>query len=170
MTWFDYAVLAVLGLSLLWSLMHGFVRELVSVAGWVAAFVLAMTFAQALAGLLPVSLGPFLAGLSAFLIIFIGVWVLSGLIGMILSKVVKAAGLGWADRMLGALFGLVRGLVIVLVMVMLGGLTPLPREPFWRDAVLSDPLETMVVLIKRALPEGLAERMRFGMRGAESRP
>jgi len=166
MTWFDYAVLAVLGLSLLWSLLHGFVRELVSVAGWVAAFVLAMTFTQAIARLLPASLGPFLAGLLAFLAIFIGVWLLSGLVGMILSRVVKAAGLGWADRMLGALFGLVRGVIIVLVAVMLGGLTPLPREPFWRDAMLSGPLETAVVLVKRSLPDGLAERMRFGKQGA----
>lgn len=166
MTWFDYAVLAVLGLSLLWSLMHGFVRELVSVAGWVAAFVLSMAFTQVLARMLPESLGPFLAGLIAFLMIFVGVWLLSGLIGLILSKAVKAAGLGWADRMLGALFGLVRGAIIVLVAVMLGGLTPLPREPFWRDAVFSGPLETAVVLVKQALPDGLAERMRFGGQGA----
>ncbi len=166
MTWFDYAVLAVLGISLLWSLFHGFVRELVSVAGWVAAFVLAMTFTQVLASMLPASLGPFLAGLIAFLLIFVGVWLLSGMIGLILSKVARAAGLGWADRLLGALFGLVRGAIIVLVAVMLGGLTPLPREPFWRDAVLSGPLESAVAFIKQALPDGLAERVRFSRPGA----
>jgi membrane protein required for colicin V production len=165
MTWFDYAVLSVLGVSLLWSLLHGFVRELVSVLGWVAAFVLATAFTQVVARMLPESLGSFLAGLIAFLVIFVGTWLLSGLIGLILSKAAKAAGLGWADRLLGGLFGLVRGAVIVLVAVMLGGLTPLPREPFWRDAVFSGPLESAVVLVKQALPDGLAERMRFGRPG-----
>jgi membrane protein required for colicin V production len=166
MTWFDYAVLAVLGVSMLWSLLHGFVRELVSMTGWIAAFVLSMAFSPTLARMLPESLGPLLAGLLAFLAIFIGVWLLSGLVGLILSRAARAAGLGWTDRLLGALFGLVRGLVIVLVAVMLVGLTPLPREPFWRNAVLAGPLETAVVLVKRALPEGLAERMRFGRQGA----
>jgi membrane protein required for colicin V production len=162
MTWFDYAVLAILGLSLLWSLLRGFVRELVSVIGWVAAFVLAVAFTNALARELPASLGPMLSGLIAFFAIFIGVWVLSGIVGLVLAKLVQAAGLGWSDRLLGALFGLVRGLVIVMVLVMLAGLTPLPREAFWRDAMLSGPLETAAVVLKQFLPEGLAQRMRFG--------
>lgn len=161
MTGFDYAVLGVLGLSLLWALLRGFVRELVSMAGWIAACVLAVMFTKELALRMPESLGPLLSNVLAFLAIFIGTWVLSGLIGLLLAKLVKAAGLGWTDRMLGALLGLVRGLIIVLVAVMLAGLTPLPREPFWRNAVLSAPLETAVTALKPWLPEGLAQRVRY---------
>ena len=95
MTGFDYAVLVVLGLSLIWALLRGFARELVSIIGWVAAFVLSVMFTQTLARQFPESLGPLLSSLLAFLAIFIGVWVLSGLVGLFLSKLIKAAGLGW---------------------------------------------------------------------------
>lgn len=161
MTGFDYAVLTVLGLSLLLALLRGVVRELVSLAGWFAAVALSLLFTQTIADMLPKSLGSFLASLLAFLGIFIAVWILSGFIGLLLSKLVKAAGLGWADRLLGALLGLIRGAVIVLVVVMLAGLTPLPREPFWRNAMLSAPLETALVALKPWLPEALAQHIRY---------
>ncbi len=161
MTGFDYAVPAVMGLSLVWALLRGFARELVSMIGWVAAFVLSAMFTQTLARQFPESLGPLLSSLLAFLAIFIGVWVLSGLVGLVLSKIIKAAGLGWGDRLLGAVLGLVRGAVIVLVAIMLGGLTPLPREAFWRNAMFAAPLETAVVALKPLLPDGLAQRIRY---------
>jgi membrane protein required for colicin V production len=166
MTWFDYGVLIIVGLSLLWSIFRGFVRELVSVLGWISGFVLAMAFTQALASQFPPSLGPFLSALLAFLAILLLTWLASGLIGFILARAVQAVGLGWADRFLGALFGLTRGLVIVLILVMLGGLTPLPREPFWRNAILAAPLESAALLARSALPQELAERIRFGRGGA----
>lgn len=161
MTGFDYAVLVVMGLSVVWSLLRGFARELVSMIGWVAAFVLSVMFTQTLARQFPESLGPLLSSLLAFLVIFIGVWVLSGLVGLVLARLIKAVGLGWSDRLLGALLGLVRGGVIVLVVIMLGGLTPLPREPFWRDAMFAAPIETAVVALKPLLPDGLAQRIRY---------
>ena len=161
MTGFDYAVLMVLGLSLIWALLRGLVRELVALAGWVAAFVLSVLFTQTVADMLPRSLGSFLASLVAFLTIFIGVWILSGFAGLLLSRLVSAAGLGWADRMLGAFLGLVRGVLIVLVLVMFAGLTPLPREPFWRNAMLSAPIETVLVALKPLLPEALAQHIRY---------
>ena len=102
-----------------------------------------------------------LAGLLAFLSIFLGVLVASGFVGLVLSKMVKAAGFGLADAMLGALFGLLRGAVIVLVLVLLAGLTPLPKDAIWRDAVLSGPLETAVLALRPMLPEGLAQRLKY---------
>ncbi len=161
MTAFDYAVLTVLGLSLLWALLRGFVRELMAIVGWVVAVVLSVLFTQTLAKSLPESLGPVLSNVLAFVAIFIGVWVLSGFAGLLLGKLVQAAGLGWTDRLLGAVLGLARGLIIVLLLVMLAGLTPLPREPVWRNAVLSAPLETAVTAMKPLLPEGLAQRIRY---------
>ena len=161
MTGFDYAVLVMLGLSLTLALLRGFARELVSMIGWVAAFVLSVMFTQTLARQFPESLGPLLSSLLAFLAVFIGVWVLSGLVGLLLSKLIKAVGLGWGDRLLGALLGLVRGAVIVLVTVMLGGLTPLPREAFWRNAMFAAPLETAVVALKPLLPDEFAQRIRY---------
>ena len=161
MTWFDYGVLTVLGLSLLLGAIHGLMREVVSLAGWIAAFVLATAFSGIVAVQMPESLGPLLSGLLSFLLIFIGVLLVSGMVGLVLSLLMRAVGLGFLDRLLGAAFGVVRGVAIALLAVLLAGLTPLPREPFWRQAVLSGPFETVALALKPYLPEGVAQRLKY---------
>jgi membrane protein required for colicin V production len=161
MTWFDYAVFAIVGLSALLAVIRGVVREIAALAGWAAALVLSGLFAQQLAQWLPAALSPMLRAVIAYLVIFLGVLLLSGLAGVLLAKLFRAAGLGFTDRAVGALFGLVRGALIVFVAVMLAGLTSLPREPFWREAALSGPIETAVLAARPALPKDLAQRIRY---------
>ncbi len=161
MTWFDYAVIAIVGLSVLLAVIRGVVREIAALAGWAAALILSGLFAQDLAQWLPIALSPALKAVIAYLMIFLGVLLLSGLAGVLLAKLFRAAGLGFTDRAVGALFGLVRGVLIVFVAVMLAGLTSLPREPFWREAVLSGPIETAVLAARPALPKDLAQRIRY---------
>lgn len=161
MGWFDYGLLTVLGLSLLLGAVRGLMREMVSLAGWIAAFVLAAAFSGIVAVQMPESLGPLLSGLLSFLLIFIGVLLVSGMVGLVLSLLVRAAGMGLLDRLLGAAFGAARGLAIALLAVLLAGLTPLPREPFWRQAVLSGPFETVALALRPYLPEGVAQRLKY---------
>jgi membrane protein required for colicin V production len=120
MTWFDYGVLTVLGLSLSLGALRGLVREMVSLAGWIAAFILATAFSGIVAVQMPASLGPLLSGLLSFLLIFAGVLLVSGMIGLVLSLLVRAVGLGFPDRVLGAAFGVARGVAIMLLAVLLG--------------------------------------------------
>ena len=68
---------------------------------------------------------------------------------------------GWVDRALGAGFGMLRGVLVALGLVMLGGMTPLPQDPMWKNAVLSGPLETAVVALRPFLPEDMARRIRY---------
>jgi len=161
MTWFDYAVIAIVGLSVLLAVMRGIVREIAALAGWAAALVLSSLFAQGLAQWLPASLSPMLRVVIAYLVIFLGVLLLSGLAGLLLAKLFRVAGLGFTDRAVGALFGLVRGVLIVFVGVMVAGLTSLPKEAFWREAALSGPVETAVLAAKPVLPRDLAQRIRY---------
>ena len=161
MTWFDYAVIAILGVSALLALFRGVVREITALAGWAAALILSGLFAQQLAQWLPASLSHMLRAVIAYLVIFLSVLLLSGMIGLLLARLFRAVGLGFADRAIGAVFGLVRGAVIVFVGVMFAGLTGLPKEPFWRDAALSGPVETAVLAAKPALPKDLAQRIRY---------
>jgi membrane protein required for colicin V production len=161
MTWFDYAAFATVGLSLLLAVFRGVVREIIALVGWAAALILSGLFAQQLAHWLPVALSPMLRTVIAYLVIFLGVLLLSGLAGVLLAKLFRVAGLGFTDRAVGALFGLARGALIVFVVVMLAGLTGLPREPFWREAALSAPLETAVLAARPALPKDLAQRIRY---------
>jgi membrane protein required for colicin V production len=161
MTWFDYAVIAILALSVLLAVFRGVVREITALAGWVAALFLSGLFAQELAQWLPAALSPMLRAVIAYLLIFLGALLLSGLVGVLLAKLFRVAGLGFTDRAVGALFGFARGVLIVFVGAMLAGLTSLPKQPFWREAAFSGAVETAVLAAKPALPNDLAQRIRY---------
>ncbi|SEL13039.1 CvpA family protein [Nitrosovibrio tenuis] len=162
MTAFDYCVLAILGISILLSLVRGVVRELVSLAGWIVAFMVANSFASQFAPILPSFIaGESLRMLFAFAALFLATLVAVGLIAMAASSLTKTAGLGLADRFLGSLFGFIRGLLVVLLIVLTAGLTALPQEPFWRKAVLSGPLETAVMFVVPWLPQDLSRHINF---------
>src|ERR1051325_8443990 len=153
MTSFDYAVLAIVGLSILLSMMRGFVREILSLASWVAAFFVAKIYTLELAPLLPQAIpSQPLRLLAAFLILFLATLLVTSLLAIALSHIFKHLGLSWIDRFLGAFFGVARGLVIVCVLVLLAGLTSLPQDVRWRNAMFSAPLEAMVMSVLSWFP------------------
>ena len=163
MTWFDYAVIAIVGLSVLFSIIHGLAREILSLASWVVAFVVAEIYAADVAPLLPAAIAhPSLRLLAGFLSVFLMVLIIMTLLAIALSSLIKSAGLGFADRALGAVFGLVRGLAIVMVAVLLAGLTGLPGQPAWRHAMMSAPLVTLANWVKVWLPYDLAKHINYG--------
>lgn len=162
MTWFDYGVLLVIGLSGLVAVMRGFVREVLSLLSWVAAFVAASAFAGTVAPMLPSGIpNDSLRMLAAFLLVFGATLLLMIFITLAIVELVRVVGLGFVDRVLGLAFGLVRGLLIVLVAVLLAGLTRLPEDRGWRDAMLSQPLEVLALLVRSYLPADLARRIRY---------
>jgi len=163
MTWFDYAVLAIVGISVLLSIIHGFVRELLALASWIVAFLVAQNYAAALAPLLPAAItSGSLRLLVAFLAAFLTVLLAMTLIAILVSRLFHSAGLGLVDRVLGAVFGLVRGFAIVMVVVLLAGLTALPRQPVWRNAMLSAPLAALADAVKVWLPYDLSKHINYG--------
>lgn len=162
MTLFDYAVLGIVGLSVIISVWRGAVREVLAILSWVAAFFSAQAYAHDVAVFLPSSIANgSLRVLAGFLCVFIVVLLLTALIAMAISKLLRAAGLGPFDRGLGAIFGLVRGILVVLTLVLLGGLTSAPREPAWRDAMLSSPLEAAAISVKPFLPDQFASKISY---------
>lgn len=162
MTWFDYAVLAVLAVSVLIGIWRGLVREAFALGGWVVGVVAGLTFAPEAGALLPATFAtPFARAAIAGVAICLGVLIVFGVAGLLLAKALRLAGLGLADRTLGGVFGFARGALISLLVVLGAGLTTLPRERFWREATLSGPLETAVVALKPYLPPQLAARVRY---------
>ena len=162
MTVFDYAVLGVMAASLLLGLWRGLVSEVLALLAWVAAFFAARAVAPGLAPLF----GRFtheaaLQYVTAFAAVFVAVLLVVAIARVLAAKLLRAVGLGWADRTLGMLFGIGRGLLIAVLAVMLGGMTALPREGWWREAWLAPPLETAVVAAKPWLPQAVAQRIRF---------
>lgn len=163
MNWIDYAVLAIIGVSVLFSVIHGFVRELLSLASWVLAFLVAQFFAADVAALLPAAVpNESLRLLAGFIMVFLIVLLVSTLLAIAISGLIKRAGLGATDRLLGAIFGLVRGVAVVTIVVLLAGLTALPATPAWRQAMTSAPLEALANSIKAWLPADLSKHIKYG--------
>jgi membrane protein required for colicin V production len=161
-TIFDYVVLFILVSSVVISTMRGLVKEILSLAGWVAAFIVANAFGAKLAPMLPsVIPGDALRLIVAFIALFLGVRVLMGLLALAISAVIEASGLTLADRGLGGLFGLGRGIVIVLAGVILCGMTSIPHQAFWKDALLSPMAETGARTVKPFLPAAFAQHVQF---------
>jgi membrane protein required for colicin V production len=162
MTIFDYAVLAILVLSILLSMVRGVVRELLSLAGWVIAFMVASSFAAAFSPMLPSAIiGDQFRGVLAFASIFLSALLAMGLLTMLISALVKTAGLGFADRFMGSLFGFARGMLVVLLAVLAAGFTTVPQEPFWKKAMLSAPLETVAMMIIPWLPQDVTRHINY---------
>jgi len=162
MTLFDYAVLVIIGLSVLFGVIRGLVREVLSLAAWITAFVAANLLAGEIAPLLPQALAtPELRLLVAFMVVFLVVLIVMSVLAILASKLVKSAGLGMEDRGLGGVFGLARGLLVVIILVLLAGLTSLPRQPAWRNAVMSSALESLAKRIKTWLPADLSQRIKY---------
>ena len=84
---------------------------------------------------------------------FIAVLLLIGLVNMTLSALIDKTGLTPADHGLGAVFGLARGVLFVLILVTLAGFTPIPDEPWWKNAMFSKQVVGAVQQIKARLPE-----------------
>jgi len=161
-TIFDYLVLFILISSVVISTLRGLVKEILSLAGWVAAFVVANAFGAKLAPMLPSAIpGETVKLIVAFIALFLGVRVLMGLLSLAIGALITATGLTLADRGLGGLFGLGRGIVIVLAGVILCGMTSIPRQAFWKDALLSPMAETGALTVKPFLPAALAQHVRF---------
>ena len=162
MTIFDYLVLFILISSVVISTLRGLVKEILSLVGWVAAFVVANAFGAKLAPMLPsVIPGETVKLIVAFIALFLGVRVLMGLLSLAIGALITATGLSLADRGLGGLFGLGRGIVIVLAGVILCGMTSIPQQAFWKDALLSPMAETGARTVKPFLPAALAQHVQY---------
>ena len=162
MTGFDYAVLLIIGISIVVSMMRGAVREVLALVGWLAAIYVAKTYAMQLIPLLPADIPTeALKILAAYIIVFFGVLLVASLLIIALSSLIRKIGLNWLNRGVGALFGFARGLLIVSVLVFLAGLTSLPKDARWTNAMFSSPLEALVKTMLPFVPKIVANHIKY---------
>ena len=162
LTIIDITVLAVVAISVLLGVMRGLVREVLALVAWVAAFVAANLLTPEIAKLLSQVMGrEEIRLLVSFVGVFVVVLIGLSMLAILASKLVRIVGLGAADRAVGGAFGLARGVLVVLILVLLAGLTALPRQPAWRNGVLTGPLETVAGHVKAWLPADLAKRIKY---------
>ncbi|MDE1943135.1 MAG: CvpA family protein [Betaproteobacteria bacterium] len=160
--WMDWAAFAILAGSMLLGVMRGVVREIFSLVAWVFAFWLAKTYAEAGA----IWLAPYIGSealrlVAGFALFFAGGWAVMALLGVGFNALVNSTGLGALNRVLGGLFGLARGALIIVVLTLLAGMTSLTAHREWRAAWFSDWSETCAHWLLPYLPPGMAERIQF---------
>jgi len=154
----DWIAVALLSVSLLFGLVRGLVFEVISLAGWVAAFFGAQWFAADVAAWLPISGDPEASWryALAFVLVFVAVAFGVGLLAALIRKLIAAVGLRPVDRMLGAVFGLARGAVALLAVAVVVHLLSLSESAWWREAHSAVVLDAALQGLKPALPEKLA--------------
>jgi membrane protein required for colicin V production len=162
MNWVDYGIVGIIGLSALISLMRGFVREALSLAGWILALWVALTFTRELAERLPASVSvPSVRLAVAFLGLFLSALLLTALVNFLAVQLVEKTGLSGTDRMLGVLFGVARGAVIVAILVLFAGFTAVPRDPWWGSSLLLPEFQQLALWIRGFLPPDIAAQIRY---------
>jgi len=162
MIWVDIAILIIIAISAVISLVRGFVRESLSLLGWIAAVAAGLYFSS------PVSVWfepyietPSLRAISAFVALFLVTLIAVAIVNFFVVKLVKITGLSGTDRMVGVIFGVVRGCVVVAVLVMLAGLTALPQDDWWHESLLLGYFEQLALMGREYLPADIAGRLKY---------
>jgi len=160
MNWLDGIILVILALSVLIGLMRGLVAELLSLVIWVAAFWVAALFGPDVAALFDNAISLPVARIClGYAICFFGVLLIGALVRFAARKLIWSTGLTGIDRLLGVLFGFVRGVLLVTIMVFLVGLTAVTREPWWQQSSLRPQFQGTAAWLGQNIPPGVADHL-----------
>lgn len=154
----DYAILGLTFISAAIGIWRGFIREAVSVAVWVTAFGLAYSGADVVGGYFEGLLSDHSARVVVgFVVLFLLVHIAGFVVARLLSKIVKTIGLSSVDRVAGVGFGVVRAFVIVAVVVLLAGMTPLMDSPTWHQSYMVGIVSDILTWIQARYPLSLPQ-------------
>lgn len=150
----DWLLLTLLAASMVLGAWRGLVYEVLSVLGWIAAFLLAQWFAPSVADMLPMSKSEqTLRYAAGFVLVFIASVFAAGLLSALMKKVISVVGLRPVDRILGAMFGIFRGLIFLLALTVVVHMTALQESDWWLESRGGPMLMTLLKGIKPMLPE-----------------
>lgn len=162
MNWVDYSFLVIIAISVVISIWRGFTKEALSLAGWIIAFWIAMVFAADLGHLLDSYISePSMRLAVGFAILFLATLLLAALVNHLASELIKKTGLSGTDRMIGVLFGVGRGVLVIAVLVLIGGLTPLPQDSWWQQSGLMHYFQDIAVWLRNYLPAEIAASVNY---------
>jgi len=160
--WVDYFLLAIITISALLSLWRGFVREALSLVSWILALWVAVLFFEDFSDWLRRWIDtPSVRDVVAFAVLFVTTVLLGGLVNYLAGELVSKTGLTATDRALGIVFGIARGVIIVAVLVMLAGLTSLPKDPWWSESLLLAHFQDMALWLRSFLPPDIAGHIQY---------
>lgn len=154
--WIDYTIIAIIALSVLISVMRGFVREVISLVVWVAAIAVSFIFYRYIADLLVNCIH---SDSVRLVVSFVGLFLVTLILGMLINyligQLVANTGLSGTDRVLGIIFGIARGILVVVLLMMLVSLTPFAKETSWQDSVLVPHFQPLENWLSSFLPDSM---------------
>lgn len=161
MTSLDGLILATLVISGLISLVRGLIREVLSLLAYIVAVVgclwIGTSVTQSLSNLIAL---PLLRSIAGYGLVFVVLMLVMSLINSLIVKTVHAAGLSDVDRGLGGIFGMARGLLLVMLFVVIGRSTPLIHHPAWQNSLFIPVTQTWLQRIQPNLPQPLFDFVR----------
>jgi membrane protein required for colicin V production len=164
MEYADYVVIGIIVISILVGAIRGFIKEVFSLAVWAAAFLVAFLYSGDLAlGLEGHIELPSARTTLAFVSLFLVVLLVGGLITFLVGKLVEKTGLSGTDRMLGGVFGGIRGLVLILAIMLVAGLTPIPQDPWWQQSRTIQSLLPLAEWSSQFVPDYLREHLELSV-------
>lgn len=162
MSWIDIIIVLIVVLSAVISSIRGFAREALSLFGWILAFWVSLSFSGGLSHMFADSIAdPILRLIIAFLILFIASLIVTTIMNYFVIQLVERTGMTGADRSIGIVFGVLRGILIVTAMVMFSGLTPFPQTSSWDNSFLLYYFEGFAVWLRDLMPADMAGSFKF---------
>jgi membrane protein required for colicin V production len=163
--WVDITLLTILSVSVLVGLWRGLTFEVISLLGWLVAFVIANSCGPMLADVLPVA--PPGSGLRMWIcyaLVFFFVLISCALLARMLRALISATPLSAVDRLLGGVFGVVRGALVLVIVATLVSLSPAAGAEVWRSSYGALWLGQALELMRPALPPALSSHLRSAAR------
>ena len=171
MTVLDLVVIALIALSVLFAYWRGMVREVVALAAWIVGLVAAFRYMEPVATIFSgFDLAPAVRHVLAFALILVLFMIGGALVAWLLRSAVHAVGLGFVDRLLGAIFGVARGVLLAVLFALVAGLTALPQRDWWQNSLLGPVLADSALALKPYLPDDWAARLDFSATGRKRSP
>jgi len=162
MIWIDFAIIGIILISVFISIIRGFVREALSLVGWVVSFWIAFTFAGGFAELFLNAIeDKTFRVIVGFGILFVTSLVLFVVVNYFAVQLVHRTGLSGTDRFIGVVFGLLRGILIIAVLVMLAGLSSMPKESWWKESLLLTQFEGIALWMGEFLPSNIGSSFKY---------
>ncbi len=179
MIWIDFTLIGLVFVCFIIGLLRGFIREVFSLAFWMLAIWVSLSFGRefcrigslqiatllpslAVAGFLDSTIShPTARMFASFVALFAITLSFGGLIGFLLSALSKNTGLTFMDRFGGMVLGIVRGMIVVTVVVILAGFTPLPQDSWWAESKLIPPFQSLAVWLRDHISSGMAEYISY---------
>lgn len=162
MVWIDYVISGVVFISAIMGLLRGFIKEAFALLAWMVAIWVGVNYSRDFSALLQNMISyPSARIATAFAVLFFMTLILASLISFLLNHLIEKTGLTGTDRLVGMMFGVARGVVLTAVMVMVGGVTPLPEDSWWKQSQLIPPFQSLAVWLKGRIPSELAGYINF---------